>query len=148
MAPTKANYRWSKSPRDWSLLLEAGILLVIARTCLRFIPTARIVAWIRRPLLAGRRFPEMAEIQKVQWAVTAFSRNVPIRLVCFPQALAMYAMLRRRGIPGEILYGAARLEDGTLAAHAWLRAEGRVWVGGEVAADFSVLDIWKPSSHV
>ncbi len=144
--PTEGTrHRWVRSPREWLLLFEAGISLVTARFFLKVLRTSRIVAWVRRPLSVADRLPAKGELHQVQWAVTAFSRNAPIRLVCFPQALAMYAMLRRRGLAAEILYGAGRLDDGTLAAHAWLRAEGRVWVGGDVADNFSVLDTWKPS---
>ena len=137
--------RWRKSPAQILILLEAGLLLLAARAALRFVPTARIVRWVRRTLPETNKDAGHASLEQLQWAVMAFSRNAPIRLVCFPQALAMYAMLRRRGIPSEVLYGAARLSDGKLAAHAWLRAEGRLWVGADVAADFTVLDVWKPS---
>lgn len=147
MSIAKLHPRWKRSPREFLLLLEAGAFLIAARFALRTLRTSQIVAWVRRPLPVAGALLEECHLRQFQWAVTAFSRNAPIRLVCFPQALAMYAMLRRRGLTSEILYGAARLEDGSLAAHAWLRSEGRIWIGGEVAADFSVLDIWKPSSH-
>ena len=138
--------RWKRSPQQWFLLIEAALLLVAARIALKALPTARIVTWVRRPMRAGDRSAGPGELQQIHWAVSAFSRNAPIRLVCFPQALAMYAMLRRRKILGEVLYGAARLDNGKLAAHAWLRSEGRVWVGADVAEDFTVLDIWKPAA--
>jgi hypothetical protein len=47
-------------------------------------------------------------------------------------------------MPCCAVYGATRLEDGKLAAHAWLRYQGEVIVGGETAGSFSVLDTWKP----
>jgi hypothetical protein len=138
--------RWRESPAQLLILLEAGLLLLVARAALKIVPTARIVRWVRRPLRSLDTTAGHGRLEQVQWAVTAFSRNAPIRLVCFPQALAMYAMLRRRRIASEVLYGAARLPDGRLAAHAWLRSQGRVWVGAGVAPDFTVLDVWKPSS--
>ncbi len=147
MAIAKLHPRWKRSLREWVLLLEAGVFLIAARFALQTLRTAQIVDWVRRPLPVAGALQKEVQLRQFQWAVTAFSRNAPIRLVCFPQALAMYAMLRRRGLMSEILYGAARLEDGSLVAHAWLRSEGRIWIGGEVAADFSVLDIWKPASH-
>jgi hypothetical protein len=126
------------------LLGEAGLLLVLARAALRLVPVARIVRWIRRPL--SRKVAAVRDVERCRWAVTAFSRNVPVRLVCFPQALALHAMLRRRGIASDVLYGAARLDGGELVAHAWLRHEGVVLVGGETADGFSVLDTWSPGA--
>jgi hypothetical protein len=126
------------------LLGEAGILLVAARVALKLLPTARIVRWVRRPLPSGSS--AATNLEELRWAVTAFSRNAPIRLVCFPQALAMHAMLRRRRVTSEILYGAARLDNGALATHAWLKSGERVWLGGEVSPSFTVLDTWKPES--
>jgi hypothetical protein len=146
MAMHRSLSRWRRSPREWILLAEAGILLVVARAALKLLPTARIVSWVRRPLRRNGVVAGHGALEQFQWAVTAFSKNAPIRLVCFPQALAMYAMLRRRGVAAEIIYGAARLQDGKLATHAWLRSEDRLWVGAEVAEDFTVLDIWKAPS--
>jgi len=139
--------RLQRSLAEWWMLGEAGLLLVLARIALKTVPMARIVSWVRRPMHNPMHSQgPTADLQRVRWAVTAFSRNVPIRLVCFPQALAMHAMLRRRGIASEILYGAARAE-GKLTAHAWLRVGERVWLGGEVSSSFSVLDVWKPAEE-
>ena len=136
--------RPARSLREWMLLCEAGSMLIAARVTLRLLPVSRIVHWIRRPIHEESNAASQAIVAQCRWAVTAFSRNAPVRLVCFPQALALHAMLRRRGIVSEVLYGAARLEDGKLAAHAWLRHQGEVIVGGETAGSFCVLDTWKP----
>jgi hypothetical protein len=136
-----------RSLREWLMLCEAGVLLIAARVTIKTVPTAQIVRWVRRPLRQGSPTEALVDMERLRWAVTAFSRKAPIRLVCFPQALAMHAMLRRRGIASEILYGAARLGDGKLATHAWLRMGERVWVGGEVSPDFTVLDIWTPRAQ-
>lgn len=138
----------SRSVRQWLTLGEAGILLFAARLAIKALPTARIVRWVKRPLKqAVPRVEAPVDLEQLRWAVTAFSRNAPIRLVCFPQALAMHAMLRRRRIASEILYGVARLDDGKLTAHTWLRLGERIWLGGEVSPAFTVLDIWKPADQ-
>ena len=139
----------SRRPRsldEWLLLLEAGTLLLAARAILRLFPVSRIVCWIRRPISVRDNGAQQPAVEACRRAVTGFSRNAPLRLVCFPQALALHAMLRRRGIVSEVLYGAARLENGELAAHAWLRHRGVVIVGGETAGSFSVLDTWAPGN--
>jgi hypothetical protein len=138
--------RRRRSLQEWLLLIEAGSWLLLARAALRLIPVARIVRWIRRPMRKTVSGSVTAVVEQCRWAVTAFSRNAPVRLVCFPQALALHAMLRRRGLSSEVLYGAARLEGGELVAHAWLRWDGVVIVGGETAGSFSVLDTWSPGA--
>jgi len=144
--------RWNlvrkRSLHEWLLLGEAGLFLLAAGALLKCVPTVRIIRWIQRPLrkrpLRKRSIAAPVSMEQLRWAVTSFSRNAPIRLVCFPQALALHAMLRRRKISSEVLYGAARLADGKRTAHAWLRCQDYIWVGGEVAGGYTVLDIWKP----
>jgi hypothetical protein len=133
--------------RDWRLLLEAAFWLVAARIALKVLPVTWIVRWIQRPLKRRQLYPAGAQdLERLRWAVTAFSRNAPLRLVCFPQALALHAMLRGRTIASEVVYGVARPGAGGLQAHAWLRIAGRIWIGGEVSPSFTVLDSWQPES--
>jgi hypothetical protein len=120
-------------------------MLMIARCALKLLPTIRVVDWVRRPIPKEIASFTSQEIEPLRWAVAAFSRNSPIRLVCFPQAIAMHAMLRRRHLTSEILYGVARTQEGNLLAHAWLRCADYIWLGGEVSAEFTVLDTWKPA---
>jgi hypothetical protein len=143
-AATIDRYR-NRSFREWLLLAEAGLMLVIARGALRLLPTMRIVNWVRRPIPNEIVSLPSQEIKPLCWAVAAFSQNAPIRLVCFPQAIALHAMLRRRHAASEILYGVARTQEGKLLAHAWLRCADRIWLGGEVSSEFTVLDTWKPT---
>ncbi len=128
---------------SWLLLAEAGLFLLVARACLRLLRVSTIVRWIRTPLLESTADRPLI-VEPCRWAVTAFSRNAPVRLVCFPQALALHAMLRRRRIVSDLLYGVARMDDGQLVAHVWLRHAGKVILGGETAGRFSVLDTWSP----
>jgi len=137
-----------RSLREWLLLAEAGLTLIVARFALKVLPTIRIVDWVRRPMQQEEQILRNREIEQLRWAVSAFSRNSPIRLVCFPQAIAMHAMLRRRHLTSEILYGVARTQEGNLLAHAWLRCVDRIWLGGEVSSEFTVLATWKPIDPV
>jgi hypothetical protein len=137
-----------RSRREWLLLAEAGLTLIVARFALKVLPTIRIVDWVRRPMQQEEQILRNREIEQLRWAVSAFSRNSPIRLVCFPQAIAMHAMLRRRHLTSEILYGVARTQEGNLLAHAWLRCVDRIWLGGEVSSEFTVLATWKPIDPV
>jgi hypothetical protein len=55
-------------------------------------------------------------------------------------------MLRRRGIPSVLYYGAAQDELSGLCTHVWVR-DGKVHViGGEVAHHFAILTTFPPQN--
>jgi hypothetical protein len=59
--------------------------------------------------------------------------------LCFQQGLAAQLMLRRRGIPSVLYYGAAQGDRTGLCAHVWVQ-DGEVDViGGEIAHRFAIL---------
>lgn len=62
--------------------------------------------------------------EKVSWAVTRAARYVPFKAACLQQAMAASIMLRRRGIPSVLHFGAARGQTKPLDSHAWLDAAG------------------------
>ena len=66
-----------------------------------------------------------------------------IRLVpgcgCLPQAIAAQCLLRREGLHSHIVFGVAHNQDGSLEAHAWLRSDGRILVGGDAADRYTPL---------
>jgi hypothetical protein len=79
----------------------------------------------------------------VRWAVEAVARHSPAAFVCFPQTLAGYTMLRRRGVASTMVYGVARAGDGKLIAHTWLVVGDRVVLGSEVAGEFTAVERWE-----
>jgi len=143
-APASFLARWRRvSGPDRALLCEALILLAFARVAialLRFETIARISA----PAL-GAAVPapqDRAGLRsRVRWAVRAGARHVPFKAVCFQQGLAAQLMLRRRGVPSVMYYGAAPAPDkqAGLAAHVWVSDDGVHIVGGENVAAFAVL---------
>ena len=69
--------------------------------------------------------PEQAQIARdVGWAVAAAAPFMPFRSVCLQQAMAAHAMLRRRGIPCVMHFGAGKGDEKPIDAHAWLDAAG------------------------
>jgi len=160
------------SPAEWLLAAEALLLLAFFRVCLVVVPVHRIILTIARgPALErtddeadsgesevaarerGAATDEMrgkntaecatAEIaRRVRWAVEAVARHSPAAFVCFPQTLAGYTMLRRRGVRSTIVYGVARAADGKLIAHTWLVVGDRVVLGGEGSAQFTPVERW------
>ena len=149
------------------LAAEALVLLVFFRICLVVVPVHTIILTITRGPAgaetdgetgtgesdAGADESEMRKkndakraaeeiARRVRWAVEAVARHSPIRFVCFPQTLAGYTMLRRRGVPSTMVYGVARSATGKLMAHTWLVVGDRVVLGGEGSAPFTPVERW------
>jgi hypothetical protein len=57
--------------------------------------------------------------------------------VCIESALALRAMLSRRGVASTLHYGIRNDEDAGLKAHVWLSLDGRILIGGETAEQFT-----------
>lgn len=126
--------------REWGLLGETLVALAQARVLVRLLPFR---------VLAKRLGTHMAEtttadcparqdwLSTVTWAVTALSRRLPWRCQCLEQALAAQTLLRRRNLP-HTLYLGARLREGRLEAHAWVRCGGYL-VTGHTGEEFPVV---------
>ena len=99
-------------------LREAALMLILARLAVRFVPAAHIFSWADRLPRRIDRFAN-SEVIWVTWAVARISNNSWVSALCLPRALAIHAMLRRRGIASRLCLGVAR--DGqNLIAHAWV----------------------------
>jgi hypothetical protein len=131
-----ARWRALSASQKW-LLLEAFAALLVARGSLALLPVRWIFRWLETPLRrtdASRR-PDIVE--RIRWAVLTVARYGPLSFVCFPQALAAHAMLRRRGIGSVMHYGVRRSADRQMRAHTWLEVENRMLLGGESAMLFA-----------
>jgi hypothetical protein len=118
-------------------LREAAVMLVVARLAVRFVPLARLLAWVSRPPRRIRRFA-VDESSWVSWAVDTVAAKPWMQAPSLPRALAAQTMLRRRGIASRLCLGATR-ENGVLAAHAWIEIGHGISVGGAEAARFTRL---------
>lgn len=137
-----------RPPVDLFLSAEALLLLAFFRVSLRILPFKRIIRVITRqrkaqPPVTGTPSADAIDTAiRVRWAVESVSRNSPARFVCFPQALAAYIMLRRRGIRPTIVYGVGHSHIGRLIAHTWLTLGDRVVVGREGHEAFEPIERW------
>lgn len=136
-----------RGPGDLLLAAEALVLLAVFRMALAFVPIRTILGRLTRKgeSQASRCNPtsqQMLTARRVQWAVTAAARRSPVEFVCFPQALAGYWMLRRRGVAATLVYGVARSETQELQAHTWLMVGETIVLGGEAAAKFTPVERW------
>jgi hypothetical protein len=127
--------------RDRTLLGEAVLLLAVASGAIAVLPFKQVAAIAARPIRRSHppKGMEAATISRIQWALAAASPRAPWRTVCFQQGLAAHLMLRRRGIPTVIFYGAAQAPDAGLSAHVWVRAGELDVVGCETASGYAVL---------
>lgn len=133
-----------RSASDLLIAAEALALLVAFRVGLALLPVRRIIGLLARPE-SVRRSPAREShviIRRVQWAVCAVARRSAIEFVCFPQALAGYTMLRRRGVQSTLVYGVARSSAGELLAHTWLTVGGEIILGADAAKDFTAIERW------
>jgi len=127
--------------RDHILLIRALGVLAHASLLIAFQPFSSVAKVANSQTCATPIAPEdrALVVSKIRWAILVWARRVPWSAVCFQQALAAHIMLRRRGINSTLYYGATPNGAQGLAAHVWVR-DGEVFViGGEVAANFSVL---------
>lgn len=128
--------RWRALPSaDRRLLAEAFAALSAARSALALLPVRWIFRWLNRPAKPGAASQDTVE--RIRWAVLTVARYGPLSFVCFPQALAAHAMLRRRGIGSVMHYGVRRSADRQLRAHTWLEVDHRMLLGGESAPLFA-----------
>ena len=106
--------------RRRSYLLEAGMMLLLARGAVRFLPRSWVLVWASWPPRRIQRFA-LHEIGWVSWALETVGAPRRMNAPSLPRALATQAMLRRRGIVSKLCLGVAT-ESGALAAHAWVEA--------------------------
>lgn len=118
------------------LLIKAVLLLVAIRLGLAVLPfrTLRRLLAGRGERAAGWRRTDRVSPDRIAWAVMAAGRYAPGRATCLVEALAVEALLARRGYPARLRVGVAREEDGRLQAHAWVESGGRVVIGGSETA--------------
>ena len=136
---------WRISWQDRLLLLEAILWLGIAGIAITLLPFSYIGRLasrsIRQPLPRGAR---LEKIRRVRWAITTAAAQVPWRALCFQQGLAAQLMLRLRGIPSVLYYGAAQDNRSGLYAHVWVRDGDVDIIGGEIASNFAILATFPP----
>lgn len=97
---------------------------------------------IRRPKIPHQT--HLNRVRRIRWAIGASAARVPWRALCFQQGLAAQLMLRRRGIPSVLYYGAAQDEGDGLSAHVWVRDGDVDVIGGEIAHRFTILATFPP----
>jgi hypothetical protein len=117
------------------LIWEAWLRLAASKCRLRAQPFRAIAPALGHPVPTADL--ELSEdpcpgADRIGWAVRTASRYTLWTSGCLPQAIAAKQMLRRRGLPSTVYFGMARTPNGTLRAHAWVRAGATPVVGGRI----------------
>lgn len=121
-------------------LAEALASLAAARFALWLLPFARLTWFLERVPRTEIHGEERETRRKgVQWAIGKASSYLPGETTCFPRAIAAQAMLRWRGIPTTLYYGALTLANRELRAHVWLQDGAAGVVGHEAAEEYHIL---------
>jgi hypothetical protein len=121
-----APYEYTMStPRGHGPLAAYGALALIGVTvALRVIGFPRTLALSR--WVARRARPSLGDeahiVDAVANGVAAAAIFCPARAECLEQAVAMYVVLRRAGLPAELRFGAIR---SPFSAHAWVELHGQ-----------------------
>ncbi len=92
----------SKNVRDYVMAAEAVLMLVAARVLIALLPL-RILGSYRGRAEPSR--PLLDSAAEVTLAVARAARRLPVAMVCYPRALAVHWMLRRRGVPSQLHFG-------------------------------------------
>ena len=107
------------------IVLHSAALMTLTAACLRLFGLRRVYRWMsrRRP----RRTPTQsgsddAFMHLAVAGVRRAARPLPYA-TCLPQSLALWWLLRHRGIHGELRLG-VRKEGEELKAHAWVEVAG------------------------
>lgn len=133
---------------DRLLLLETTLWLAVAGFAIAVLPFRHVGRLAARPTRGPEPLEQtrLREVKRIRWAILTCARRVPWRAMCFQQGLAAQLMLRRRGVPSVLHYGAAPDHRRGLSAHVWVRDGDVDVIGGENKSRFALLATFPPQA--
>ena len=114
---------WASFRRHPVLLVEAATAVITARAVVEWLPAS----WLLRLAKLRRRRLRSLGLGRAAWAVNAVSRRLPGRDSCLTRALAFQLLAGWAGHRTTLHLGARRRGE-ALGAHAWVEADGVVWM--------------------
>jgi len=101
---------------------RCALALLAVRASLKARGFGPTVAWARR-LGACAKGPGLAPeaVERAAWHVAVAAAFFPGRAVCLEQSLALFVLLRRRGVPADLRIG---VQVYPFYAHAWVELHG------------------------
>jgi hypothetical protein len=119
------------------LFLKAFLELIRQHQFLRRQDLDGIHKGVRQTAVAHRK-ADPGDADRICQAVSIACIWYPKQVFCLQRSAAATKLLRRHGIPAEMVIGAKRMP---LRAHAWVEVEGRVVSDKpEVQTDYLVMD--------
>lgn len=101
---------------------RCALLLLAVRAYLKVRGFGASVAWARRlGAKAGEGTLPPDEVARAAYHVALAAAFFPGRAVCLEQSLALYVLLRRRGVPADLRLG---VRVYPFLAHAWVEVAG------------------------
>jgi hypothetical protein len=135
--------KWFRiSPSQRRLIFESLFLLAVARCLIVMLPFSAVSRLASRPISKHSLISadtRAALLRQVRTAVLVCAPRVPWRAKCFEQGLTAHLMLRRRGIPTVLCYGALQDLERGLLAHVWVLDGDHYVIGGELAPQYRLL---------
>jgi hypothetical protein len=127
--------------RERHLLLRAAAVLGLMRTGLWLLSFRKLTALVQRhrPRL---RPADAASADRIGWAIRVASQYVP-QATCLVQALTGLVLLEGAGLPAHLYIGVARNNEKPFQAHAWVKSQGNVIVGGHELQQYTPLLVWE-----
>lgn len=119
------------------VLLLATVRLPLFRVGLRVLGFQRFHAWLQRKSVLRPQAMSLAQVRALADLVNLAAYRILGSGSCLTRSLLLDWMLRRRGVQGQLRIG-VRLDQGALAAHAWVEVDGApVNDRPDVGADFA-----------
>src|SRR5262249_3055495 len=110
--------------REKQFLCEASILLLVSNLCVKGVAFRHIDQFLRTHWndKIRRSIDHEQEIRLVRRSICRAASVLPWGSLCLSQSIALFIMLRRRGIPAILFAGARFSGNSSLDAHAWVEA--------------------------
>lgn len=119
---------WQLPWRERLLLLALMALQPALSLALRFFgyrrTRSRVEALSRHPAPRAATDADMAAAERLARLARIAGRRSVLVTTCLRQALAVYGLLRRRGMRPELKLGIDRLPGRSVDMHAWVELEG------------------------
>ncbi len=123
------------------LLIRTTTLLGLMRMGLWLLPFRKLTALVRRHRPRPRP-DEVVSSERIRWAIKVASRYVPTA-TCLVQALAGLVLLEGAGLPAHLYIGVAKSNSEPFRAHAWVKSQDELIVGGHEIHQYVPLLVWE-----
>jgi hypothetical protein len=127
--------------KERRLLIRTATLLGLMRMGLWLLPFRKLTALVERHRPRPRPNDAVSS-ERIRWAIRVASRYVPAA-TCLVQALAGLVLLEDAGLPAHLYIGVAKNHNEPFHAHAWVKSQDEVIVGGHELHRYVPLLVWE-----